>query len=78
MVLNCVQGKDIMDSTSVENDGIDIGQLEGACVKGLRVGIPQEFLCEGMSEEVVQSWSKVVRLLEEGGVEPVFLPHTYS
>ena len=31
-----------------------------------------------MSEEVVESWSKVARLLEEGGavVEPVSLPHT--
>ena len=43
------------------------------------VGIPWEFLCECMSahsEEVVNSLSKVVRLLEEGGgeVEPVSLP----
>ena len=78
MVLDCVQGRDIMDSTSVESESIDIGQLEGTCVKGLKVGIPQEFLCEGMSEEVVDSWSKVARLLEEGGaeVEPVSLPHT--
>lgn len=45
----------------------------------MRVGIHQELLCEGMSvhsEEVVNSLSKVVRLLEEGGgeVEPVSLP----
>merc|ERR1719318_2115178 len=78
MVLDCVQGRDIMDSTSVESEGIDMEQLDGTCVRGLRVGIPQEFLCEGMSEEVVEGWSKVARLLEEGGaeVEPVSLPHT--
>jgi aspartyl-tRNA(Asn)/glutamyl-tRNA(Gln) amidotransferase subunit A len=78
MVLDCVQGRDIMDSTSVESESIDMGQLEGTSVKGLRVGIPQEFLCEGMSEEVVDNWSMVARLLEEGGaeVEPVSLPHT--
>merc|ERR1719369_210037 len=78
MVLNCVQGIDIMDSTSVESDPIDNSLLEDFSVKGLKVGIPQEFRCEGMSDEVVESWSKVARLLEEGGakVEPVSLPHT--
>merc|ERR1719244_1401593 len=78
MVLNCVQGIDIMDSTSVESDPIDNSLLEDFSVQGLKVGIPQEFRCEGMSDEVVESWSKVARLLEEGGakVEPVSLPHT--
>jgi len=78
IVLDCVQGRDVMDSTSVESDDIDMGLLEVSSVDGLRVGIPQEFLCEGMSDEIVEEWSKVARLLEEGGakVEPVSLPHT--
>ena len=36
-----------MDSTSVESDSIDMGQLERTCLKGLR-----------MVEEVVESWRK--------------------
>ena len=78
MVLNCVQGRDVMDSTSVESDAIDKSLLEEFSVEGLKVGIPQEFRCEGMSDEVVGCWSEVARLLEEGGatIESVSLPHT--
>jgi len=47
-------------------------------VQGLRVGLPQEFFCEGMSEEVVSVWSRVADILEDGGatVKTVSLPHT--
>jgi len=78
MVLECVQGRDTMDSTSVECDNYDLNLLEGCSLEGLKVGIPKEFLCEGMSEDVVESWSKVASLMEEGGatVVSVSLPHT--
>jgi aspartyl-tRNA(Asn)/glutamyl-tRNA(Gln) amidotransferase subunit A len=78
-VLSCVQGRDIMDSTTVESDKLDLGMVECEDVKGLKVGIPQEYYCDGMSEEVVQSWDKVARLLEDGGAEvkPVSLPNTH-
>merc|ERR1719318_2435923 len=77
-VLGCVQGRDIMDSTTVESDKLDLGMVECKGVKGLKVGIPQEYYCDGMSEEVIQTWDKVARLLEEGGAEvkPVSLPNT--
>ena len=77
IMMNIVQGRDIMDSTSVESDNIDMTPLDN--VRGLRIGIPQEFHCEGMSEEVLQAWSEVASLLDNAGasVVPVSLPHTH-
>ena len=77
-VLNTVQGRDIMDSTSVASDPVNIDTLNTESVKGLRIGIPQEFHCEGMSPEVVSAWSSVASLLDDAGckVVPVSLPHT--
>ena len=74
-MLQCLEGEDSMDSTSLRCAPTQ--QLE-AGVQGLRVGVPQEFLCEGMSPEVVEVWSRVAELLEQGGAEvvPVSLPHT--
>jgi aspartyl-tRNA(Asn)/glutamyl-tRNA(Gln) amidotransferase subunit A len=74
-VLDCLEGLDPLDSTSLELPAEAAG---GAGVAGLRVGVPQEFLCDGMSREVVEVWSEVADLLEQGGAEvtPVSLPHT--
>jgi len=75
-VLACLEGTDPLDSTTVD---LPAGRaLDVKEVAGLRVGVPQEFRCEGMSEEVVEVWSEVADLLERGGAEvvPVSLPHT--
>lgn len=53
--------------------------FRGTSPKGLRVGIPQEYRCTEMSPEVVECWSQVVDLLDEGfvgKVSAVSLPHT--
>ena len=42
-MVSCVQGRDIMESTSVESDSLDIDQLECTNVEGLKMGIPHEF-----------------------------------
>ena len=45
MAIDCVKGMAILDITSVESDSTDMEELEGTCLKGLR-----------MVEEVVESW----------------------
>merc|ERR1719334_1625766 len=80
VILSSVQGKDIMDSTSTNSENLDTTAVfKDPNIKGLRVGIPQEFFCEGMSDEVQKIWSEVAKLLQDGGalVKPVSLPHTH-
>ena len=77
-VLEAVQGRDLMDSTSVTSDSLDMSCLDIESVKDLKIGIPQEFHCDGMSPEVLSAWSRVASLLDDAGakVESVSLPHT--
>lgn len=78
LVLDCVQGEDRLDSTSIPTERRDMGALTDQAVTQLRVGVPQEYLCEGMSEEIISVWSQVASLLDSAGakVVPVSLPHT--
>ena len=47
-------------------------------VSKIKVGIPKEYLCEGMSDEVIQTWSEVADLLENSDIKvgTASLPHT--
>lgn len=49
-------------------------------MKRLRVGIPKEYHCDGLSKEVLETWMKVADLLEVNGahVVDVSLPNTAS
>lgn len=75
-VLKVLEGRDLLDSTTVDTPHWEMPCLEN--VVGLKVGIPQEFFCDGMSSEVVEVWSNIADMLERGGAEvvPVNLPHT--
>ena len=50
----------------------------GQGVKGLKIGIPQEYRVEGMGEEIAALWDKGTEWLKAAGAEivPVSLPHT--
>ena len=37
-------------------------------ISKIRVGIPAEYFCEDMSEEVLEAWSQVADLLEDNGI----------
>ena len=78
LVLRCVEGEDRLDSTSVATVPASLAPHTDQSVRSLRVGLPQEYLCHGMTEEVVTAWSQVASLLDSAGakVVPVWLPHT--
>jgi len=84
VAFDMLQGRDTKDSTSVNSDPLDLDTINTLSDKSddeikLRVGIPQEFHCDGMTEEVISAWSEVASLLDDLGakVVPVFLPHTH-
>ncbi|XP_016985162.1 glutamyl-tRNA(Gln) amidotransferase subunit A, mitochondrial [Drosophila rhopaloa] len=79
-VLNAVAGPDRLDSTTIRDPFTrlklpEIGQIDLSTV---RIGIPKEYHCQGLSAEVLETWSKVADLLECGGacVQQVSLPNT--
>ena len=77
-VLSVISGPDDRDSTSLR---AEVGDLEGACgrdVKGVRIGMPDEYFADGLDPEVGASVRAAIRELEGRGcvVKPVKLPHT--
>lgn len=75
-VLQIIEGRDPLDSTTIDCPQWEEPNLKH--VAGLKVGLPQEFFCDGMSNEVIEVWSKIADMLDRGGAEvvPVNLPHT--
>ena len=78
IMLEEMAGYDAKDSTSVN---IEVPDYEAALqkdVKGVRVGVPQEYFLEGMPEEIRCIWDKGITWFKEAGAEvkDVSLPHT--
>jgi aspartyl-tRNA(Asn)/glutamyl-tRNA(Gln) amidotransferase subunit A len=77
-VLGVISGRDPRDATSLD---VPTDDVEAACetpVKGLRLGIPEEYFQDGLDPEVAASVRAAIEGLKDAGctVHPVTLPHT--
>ena len=78
IVLRTIAGRDPMDSTSVDAPVPDyVAELDKS-VRGLKLGVAQEYFGEGLDEEVRQAVEAAIDKLQSLGCEivPVSLPHT--
>ncbi|PLX78915.1 MAG: Asp-tRNA(Asn)/Glu-tRNA(Gln) amidotransferase GatCAB subunit A [Desulfuromonas sp.] len=78
LLLQGVAGYDTADSTSVDRPVEDyLADLQGG-VKGMRIGLPQEYFIDGLDPEVQQAVEKAIETYRGLGAEivPVNLPHT--
>ena len=78
LMLNSMAGYDNRDATSSNVSVPDFTSFIGQDIRGLKVGIPDEYRIEGMNEEIAKYWDKATKMLEERGAEIVriSLPHT--
>jgi aspartyl-tRNA(Asn)/glutamyl-tRNA(Gln) amidotransferase subunit A len=78
LLLETIAGYDPADSTSVELPVLRYTSHLDGDVKGLRLGIPQEYFVPGMQPEVERAVRDAIRVLEKNGaqVEQISLPHT--
>jgi aspartyl-tRNA(Asn)/glutamyl-tRNA(Gln) amidotransferase subunit A len=78
LLMNAIAGHDPRDSTSAPVPVPDFTQVLGNDIKGMKVGIPEEYFIEGLDKEVDSSVKEAVRKLETIGAAPVqiSLPHT--
>ena len=77
LVLGVMAGFDERDSTSVARPVDDYAAQLGNGLKGLRIGLPREYLGEGINSGVAQVLDAAVETLRQLGAEPVevSLPH---
>jgi len=78
LLLHAIAGKDPLDSTSIDAPVPDYVAGFSAGVKGLRLGVPDEYFIDGMDPEVERAVRAAVDVLRGLGatVEPVSLPTT--
>src|SRR5438094_48035 len=77
-LLRVISGHDPRDSTSVPDPVPDyVAELDGN-IKGLKIGLPREYMIGGLDAEVKQTVDAAVGQLQKLGVETVAisLPHT--
>lgn len=77
-LLSVIAGHDPRDSTSA---AVPVGDYEAACerdVRGLRIGVPDDYFGEGLDPDVAASVRSAIAALEREGCEvrPVKMPHT--
>ena len=77
-LLQVISGHDPKDSTSVDLAVPDYSENFGKAIKGMRVGIPQEYFAEGLDKEVKETVESALKQLESLGCElvQISLPHT--
>ncbi len=78
IMLTSMAGHDEKDTTSANVPVPDFEAALGGDLKGVRIGIPEEYRVEGMPEEIDALWEKTAGWLRERGAEivGVSLPHT--
>lgn len=78
ILLKSMASVDLKDTTSVDLPVPDYEAAIGKSLKGLKIGIPNEYRIDGMPEEIEALWQKGVQYLKDAGAEivDVSLPHT--
>ncbi len=78
IMLEVMCGHDPKDSTSLDVPVPDWQSDVRRGVRGLRIGIPEEYRIEGLSAEIDALWQQGIAWLEAAGAQivPISLPHT--
>jgi aspartyl-tRNA(Asn)/glutamyl-tRNA(Gln) amidotransferase subunit A len=78
IMLEAVAGYDPLDSTSVNTPVPDYVAALGASVKGLKIGLPEQYFIAGLDPDVKRAMDEAIALYESLGAEimEVSLPHT--
>jgi aspartyl-tRNA(Asn)/glutamyl-tRNA(Gln) amidotransferase subunit A len=78
ILLREICGHDPKDSTSAPMDVPDFEAALSESVKGMKVGIPNEYRIDGMSDEMLALWERGIEWFRDAGAEikQVSLPHT--
>jgi aspartyl-tRNA(Asn)/glutamyl-tRNA(Gln) amidotransferase subunit A len=78
LIMNAIAGHDPQDSTSLNEPVPDYAAALGRDLKGIRLGLPKEYMIEGIDPQVKAAIDAAVKQLQSLGAEivDVSLPHT--
>ncbi len=78
LLLESMSGHDPKDATSANKEVPNFATALTGDIKGMKIGIPDEYRMEGMPEEIEKLWEQGIEWIKAAGAEPVkiSLPHT--
>ena len=78
LMMQAMASHDLKDSTSADTPLPDLMAALDKGVKGMKIGVPSEYVMDGMDSEVVALWEKGQAWLRDAGAElvEISLPHT--
>jgi aspartyl-tRNA(Asn)/glutamyl-tRNA(Gln) amidotransferase subunit A len=78
ILLTSMAGHDAKDTTSVDQPVPAYEASIGKSIKGMKIGIPQQYRVDGMAAEIEKLWESGAQWLKAAGAEvvAVSLPHT--
>ena len=78
LMMQAMACHDLKDSTSADTPLPDLMAALDKGVKGMKIGVPSEYVMDGMDSEVVALWEKGQAWLRDAGAElvEISLPHT--
>lgn len=78
LIMNAMAGHDEFDSTSLNEPVPDYTKNLGRDLKGMRLGLPKEYMIEGIDPQVKSAVDAAIKQLQSLGAEivDVNLPHT--
>lgn len=71
-LLEVLAGYDRKDSTSVKREDLNFSESLGKGIRGMRIGVPKEFLAGEMEDEVRQSFLEAMKILVSLGAQVNF------
>lgn len=77
IVLNAIAGHDAKDSTSIPQEKKDYKKALVNDVKGMKIGVPEEFFVEGLDDQCRKALEEAIDTYKKLGAEivPVKMPH---
>ena len=78
LMMQAMASHDLKDSTSADTPLPDLMAALDKGVKGMKIGVPSEYVMDGMDSEVVALWEKGQAWLRDAGagLVEISLPHT--
>ena len=78
ILLKSMAGHDPKDSTSLPVETRDFRKACSRSIKGMTIGVPEEYRVAGMPEEIEKLWAQGIEWAKEAGakIKPISLKHT--
>ena len=78
LMLDAISGFDEKDSTSANTRKEEFLKNLNRNIKGLKIGIPKEYIVDDMPKEIQDLWDKGISWMKESGaiIKDISLPHT--